>query len=238
LRISTERAGITNGMQILELGCGCGAWTLWIAKNYPDSQITGVSNSHSQREYILSRARAAGLNNIDIVTADMNEFETQSKFDRVISIEMFEHMRNHAALMRNIASWLKEDGAFFMHIFCHRDTPYFFIPEDESDWMSRYFFTGGMMPADALPLYFQNHLQLVNKWRWSGVHYAKTADAWLQNMDANREEIHKLFSATYGIEHINTWWMRWRIFFMSCAELFGFADGQEWWVSHYLFKKT
>ncbi len=238
LRISSERAGLSEGMHILELGCGWGAWTLWIAQHYPGSHITGVSNSRSQRDYIISQASARGLGNVEIITADMNAFDTERQFDRVISIEMFEHMRNHEHLMSRIASWLKADGAFFMHVFCHRDTPYFFMEESESDWMSKYFFTGGMMPSDALPLYFQNHLHLLNKWRWSGLHYEKTANAWLQNMDGRKDEIHSIFSDTYGADHVDRWWIRWRIFFMSCAELFGFADGQQWWVGHYLFKKA
>ncbi len=238
LRISSARAELEDGMQILELGCGWGAWTLWLARHYPAAHITAVSNSHSQRAYILQAARKEGLNNIAIITADMNTFDIDKQFDRVISIEMFEHIRNHELLMQRIAGWLKDTGKFFMHIFCHKSTPYYFIARYSSDWMSQYFFTGGMMPADELPLRFQQAMLLDKKWRWDGRHYKKTATAWLANMDANKGRVLDLFTATYGAEHAMQWWVRWRVFFIACAQLFGYENGQQWWVSHYLFTKA
>ena len=237
LRITAERAGIENGMRILDLGCGWGSFSLMVARRYPASHITAVSNSHSQKQYILDQARQSGLDNIAVVTADMNTFDTDLRFDRIVSIEMFEHIRNHAEALRRIAGWLREDGRFFMHIFCHRGAPYYFTAKSEADWMSRYFFSGGMMPADDLPLRFQRDLSLLDKWRWDGTHYAKTAAAWLRNMDADKDNILRLFSEVYGREQARKWWHRWRIFFLSCAVLFGYHNGQQWWVSHYLFAK-
>ena len=236
LKTYAERAHLHNGQEILELGCGWGSLTLWMARHFPDSKITAVSNSHSQRKFILDRARHLFLSNIEVITCDMNEFEIENKFDRVVSIEMFEHMRNWQVLFQKVSRWLKPDGKFFMHIFTHRDAPYEFAVRDESDWMSRFFFSGGMMPSDDLPLYFQDHLKLTGQWRWDGTHYQKTAEAWLANMDRHKELIWPTLEATYGRDEVQKWWMRWRIFFMACAELFGYDNGQQWWVSHYLFE--
>ncbi len=237
LRITCERAELADDMDILELGCGWGSLTLWMAEKYPNSRITGVSNSTSQREYILAAAAERGLNNVSVLTRDMNDFRTEHRFDRIVSVEMFEHMRNYKLLFSRIHDWLREDGRFFMHIFCHRSTPYEFVDRGPGDWMSRHFFSGGIMPSDSLPLHFQKHLQLVDHWRWDGRHYERTANAWLDNMDAHREQIMPLLVSTYGEADASRWWTRWRIFFMSCAELFGFRDGQEWWVGHYLFRR-
>ncbi|MGB5592041.1 MAG: cyclopropane-fatty-acyl-phospholipid synthase family protein [Gammaproteobacteria bacterium] len=237
LRITCERAGLADDMDILELGCGWGSLTLWMAEQYPNSRITGVSNSNGQREYILAAAAERGLSNVSILTRDMNDFRTERRFDRIVSLEMFEHMRNYQQLFAGINDWLRDDGQFFMHIFCHRSTPYEFVDRGPGDWMSRHFFSGGIMPSDSLPLHFQKHLRLVNRWRWDGRHYEKTANAWLENMDAGREQIMPILAATYGEAEATRWWMRWRIFFMACAELFGYRDGQEWWVGHYLFRR-
>jgi len=237
LRSTCEHAELENGQQILELGCGWGSLTLWMATHYPNSQITGVSNSQSQRFYILQEARNRGLQNIEIITADMNDFSIDRRFDRVVSVEMFEHMRNYRILFSRICNWLTDEGKFFMHIFCHRSTAYEFLDNGPSDWMSRHFFSGGIMPSDSLPLHFQDDLILQNQWRWDGTHYEKTANAWLANMDKQREQIMPILKETYGEENRIRWWMRWHIFFMACAELFGYNQGQEWWVSHYLFKK-
>jgi cyclopropane-fatty-acyl-phospholipid synthase len=237
LRITCERAGLENGMDILELGCGWGSLTLCMARTFPDSRITAVSNSGSQRDCIIRMARQQNLHNVEVITCDMNEFSTRGKFDRIVSVEMFEHMRNYRALLERVSDWLKPGGRFFMHIFCHRDAPYAFEERDETDWMSRHFFSGGMMPSDDLPLHFQDHLQIVRQWRWDGRHYEKTANAWLQNMDRMKPVLFPLFQKTYGQDSAGQWWMRWRMFFMACAELFGYADGQQWWVSHYLFEK-
>jgi cyclopropane-fatty-acyl-phospholipid synthase len=237
LRITCERAGIEDGMRILELGCGWGSLTLWMAEHYPASQITAVSNSRSQRAHILAEAERRGLSNLRVITSDMNDFVLADRFERVVSLEMFEHMRNYRKLFRRIHDWLVPGGRFFMHIFCHRSSPYEFVDRGPSDWMSRHFFSGGIMPSDDLPLHFQDDLRLQNRWRWNGKHYEKTLNAWLARMDSRREFVMPILEEVYGRDAATTWWMRWRIFFMACAELFGFNDGQEWWVSHYLFER-
>jgi len=231
-------ADLVDGQEILELGCGWGSLTLWMAKHYPNSQITAVSNSNSQREHIENNARALGLENISIITCDMNNFDIDhNRFDRVVSVEMFEHMRNWPELYKRVSNWLKPGGKFFKHIFVHRTASYAFEDNGPSDWMSRYFFSGGMMPSDDLPLTFQNHLKIVQRWRWDGTHYEKTANAWLERMDMHQAELTPVFNDIYGEENTKKWWSRWRIFFMACAELFGYENGQQWWVSHYLFEK-
>jgi len=237
LRAVCNRAGLHDSMDVLELGCGWGSLSLWMAESYPNSRITAVSNSSSQRAFITDTAAQRGLRNLEVITRDMNDFDTERRYDRVVSVEMFEHMRNHALLFERIAGWLKPGGAFFMHIFCHRDVPYLFEARDASDWMSRHFFSGGMMPSDDLPLHFQDHLRLAAHWRWDGRHYEKTANAWLACMDAKRDAIWPILQRVYGDDRAQQWWMRWRMFFMACAELFGYEQGQQWWVSHYLFTR-
>jgi cyclopropane-fatty-acyl-phospholipid synthase len=232
-----QHASLADHQKILELGCGWGSLTLWMAERYPNSQITAVSNSHSQRDFILQRAAERNLHNVNVITADMNEFDTDQKYDRIVSVEMFEHMRNYAALFERVANWLKPDGLFFMHIFVHRSVPYAFEDKSDNDWMSRYFFSGGIMPSDDLPLLFQNHLILKHRWRWDGSHYEKTANAWLANMDRDQDGVQRILASIYGERDVQQWWMRWRMFFMACAELFGYDNGQQWWVSHYLFEK-
>jgi len=238
LKQTCEHACLEDGQDVLELGCGWGSLSLWMAAHYPNSHITAVSNSHSQREHIETLARENGLQNLQVITCDMNAFvNTDKQFDRVVSVEMFEHMRNWSELYRRVAGWLKPGGLFFKHIFVHRSVPYLFEDNGPSDWMSRYFFSGGMMPSDDLPLIFQDDLKFVRRWRWNGAHYEKTANAWLNNMDQQRDEIMPLFESVYGKDAAQTWWVRWRLFFMACAELFGYDNGQHWWVSHYLFEK-
>lgn len=237
LSMTSERAELKNGMQILELGCGWGSLTLWMGKQYPDAKITAVSNSRTQKEFIDATAKARGISNIEIITADMNVFETEKQFDRVVSVEMFEHMRNHGKLLKKVSSWLKADGKLFVHIFTHRDYLYFFESKNASDWMSRYFFTGGMMPSDHYLYYWNEDLRVKKHWRVSGVHYAKTSEAWLSNMDSNKTKIFPLFEATYGKENAKKWWVYWRVFYMACAELWGYENGEEWFVSHYLLEK-
>jgi cyclopropane-fatty-acyl-phospholipid synthase len=237
LHITGERAGLADGMDILELGCGWGSLTLWMARHFPGSRIVAVSNSAPQRRFIEAQAEREGLSNVEVITCDMNRFDTPARFDRVVSVEMFEHMRNYRLLMQRIAGWLNPGGRLFLHIFCHRAVPYAFLDQGPGDWMSRYFFSGGMMPSDDLPLHFQQHLRLLEHWRWSGRHYRDTANAWLANMDRRREELWPVLESVYGAPFTRQWWMRWRMFFMACAELFGYDDGRQWWVSHYLFEK-
>jgi cyclopropane-fatty-acyl-phospholipid synthase len=236
LKLTCERAGLIDGQQVLELGCGWGSLTLWMAAQYPGSRITALSNSHSQRAYIETQARERGLANVEVVTRDFNQFDTERRFDRVVSVEMFEHLRNWPLAFENVARWLVPGGRFFMHVFAHKGAPYAFVERDASDWMSRHFFSGGMMPSDDLALHCQDHLRLCRQWRWAGTHYQRTAEAWLRNMDDDRPALWPLFEATYGRDAA-VWWVRWRLFFMSCAELFGFEGGQRWWVSHYLFER-
>jgi cyclopropane-fatty-acyl-phospholipid synthase len=237
LTATCQRARLTDGQSILELGCGWGSLTLWIAAHYPSSRIVGISNSNSQREWILTEAARRGLANLEIRTADMNGFDIEQRFDRIVSVEMFEHMRNWGVLFARVNGWLKPGGCFFMHVFCHRSTPYAFVDSGPSDWMTRHFFGGGMMPSDDLALRFQNDLRFLHRWRWNGRHYQATANAWLANLDDNRAAALEVLGATYGSTEAARWLQRWRIFFMACAELFGYHDGQEWWVSHYLFER-
>lgn len=237
LAITCERAGLADGQNILELGCGWGSLSLWMAEHYPGSRITAVSNSNSQREFIEARARERGLSNLNVVTSDMNDFSPQDKFDRVVSIEMFEHMRNYQLLLQRVADWLVPGGRLFIHIFCHARTPYLFDSEGASNWMGRYFFSGGTMPSDELFAHFQRDLQLLRRWRWNGRHYERTCNTWLARQDAARKDLAPILEATYGKQNAARWFIRWRLFFMSCAELFGYRHGNEWWVSHYLFEK-
>jgi cyclopropane-fatty-acyl-phospholipid synthase len=237
LAATCEHAELRDGQTILELGCGWGSLTLWMAQRYPNSRVTAVSNSHSQRTWIVDAAEQRGLRNIEVITADMNRLFMERQFDRVVSVEMFEHMRNWRVLFARVHDWLQPGGRFFMHVFCHRSTPYAFVDQGAVDWMSRNFFSGGMMPSDELALRFQDSLRFLQRWRWDGEHYERTANAWLANLDARRAQALPVLAATYGETNAVQWLQRWRIFFMACAELFGYRDGQEWWVSHYLFER-
>jgi cyclopropane-fatty-acyl-phospholipid synthase len=238
LALYGERAQLADGQNILELGCGWGSLSLWMAEKFPRSQITGVSNSRTQKEYIDAEARKRGLANLTIITCDINTFDTApTQFDRVVSVEMFEHLKNYRKLFELIAGWLKPCGLLFVHIFTHKNLSYHFVARDASDWMSRHFFTGGQMPADDLLPRFQDHLRLDDHWIVDGTHYQRTAEHWLQNMDRHRAEIMPLFAQTYGPENATKWWAYWRVFYMACAELWGYRQGTEWLVSHYLFQK-
>ena len=238
LRITCENAQIENGMDVLELGCGWGALSLWMAQQYPECQITAVSNSHSQREYIQAQASERGLANLTVVTADMNEFASGETFDRIVSVEMFEHMRNHRRLMNRIANWLAPDGKLFVHVFCHQDTPYTFRSDGDQNWMGRHFFSGGMMPSEDLLESCGSNLSLSEKWRWGGKHYAKTCRAWLANQDRDKQHLLKVLASDAGGESAMIWHNRWRLFFLACQELFAFDDGKQWFVSHSLFQKS
>ena len=237
LEVTAEHAELADGQSILELGCGWGSLSLWMAERYPNSRILGVSNSNSQRESILAEAAARGLGNLAIVTCDMNHFQPDSQFDRIVSVEMFEHMRNWPKLMQRVADWLKPDGRFFLHVFTHEGAPYFFEVADASDWMSQYFFSGGMMPSRDLAPRIPAPLQLEAEWTWPGTHYEATANAWLDNLDRHKNTVLPLLKATYGDQDASRWFHRWRLFFMACAELFGYQEGKEWPIGHYRFKK-
>lgn len=238
LELTVQRAGIQDGMQVLDLGCGWGSLSLWIAEHYPNASVTAVSNSTSQRDFILKLASERSIGNIDVVVCDMNDFSIDKRFDRVLSIEMFEHMRNYGELFRRINEWLLPDGQFFMHVFCHKSTPYEYVDKGPADWMSRHFFSGGIMPSADLPLRFADNLSIVNRWHWNGQHYAKTCNAWLDKMDSNENTIMPILVDCYGEDKASLWWQRWRIFFMACAELFDYDEGCEWFVGHYLFRKA
>jgi cyclopropane-fatty-acyl-phospholipid synthase len=237
LRLTCERAEIEDGMEILDLGCGWGAFALWAAEHYPRSRIVAASNSAQQGRYIGVRCAQVGLANVEVVTADANHLSLPQRFDRVVSVEMFEHMRNYELLLNRIAGWLRANGQLFVHIFCHREHAYLYEAEGASDWMARWFFTGGIMPSlDLLP-HFQKDLRLAERWFIDGTHYARTCKAWLRNLDAHADQIHDLFRRVYGPDHASRWVTRWRIFFLACAEVFACRNGQEWGMGHYRFRK-
>ena len=237
LELYGQRAGLADGQNILELGCGWGSLTLWMAERYPQARITAVSNSHSQRQHIMAQCQARGLDNVEVLTRDVNLLELPSaQFDRCVSVEMFEHVRNYERLLARIAQWLKPDGALFVHIFAHRTLMYPFETDGGDNWMGRHFFTGGLMPAAETLLHFQHDLQLQQRWLLDGTHYQRTADHWLANQDAHRGEVMAILREAYGAA-APLWFQRWRMFWMACAELFGYDHGREWMVAHYRFAK-
>ena len=238
LELTCQRAELKNGQHVLELGCGWGSLSLFMAQKFPLSNFTVVSNSRTQKMYIDEEAKKNKLENLTVITVNINDFRLNQTFDRVVSVEMFEHMRNYQKLMRLVSDHLKPDGKLFVHIFTHKRYAYKFEVIDESDWMSKYFFTGGIMPSNNLLLYFNEDLSMQTQWLVSGTHYQKTSEAWLQNMDKHQQEIMPLFEETYGKDNALKWWVYWRIFYMACAELWGYKNGNEWMVSHYLFEKT
>jgi cyclopropane-fatty-acyl-phospholipid synthase len=232
LRQTVEHADLADGQSILELGCGWGSLSLWMARQFPHSPVVAVSNSNSQREYIESEAARRGLKNLRVITSDMNGFDPHQKFDRIVSVEMFEHMMNWRALLTRVRSWLAPDGRFFMHIFTHRAGAYLFDRSNREDWIAQHFFTGGVMPSHHLVRQYADLFEVEKEWRWSGVHYQRTALDWLNRFDAQRDEIEDVLRPVYGSD-TGLWMRRWRWFFLATAGLFGYADGSEWGISHY-----
>lgn len=238
LDISIERAEITDGMRILELGCGWGSLSLELARRFPNSAVTVVSNSATQKQFIDTQAYKRGFTNLTVLTRDLGKEENYNfgdeKFDRVMSIEMMEHLRNYEKFFSLVSRAMKPDAKFFVHVFTHKTTPYFFETEGEDNWMGKYFFSGGQMPARDLFDQFDKHMKVSKKWDWNGTHYQKTLEAWLQKMDQNEGQVRILFKQAYGAENVELWVNRWRVFYMACSELFGFNGGKEWAVTHYL----
>ena len=234
LGLTAERAGVADGQRILDLGCGWGSFSLWAAERYPAARLVAVSNSRDQGAFIRAEAARRGLANLQVVTADVNDFVPDGTFDRVVSIEMFEHLKNYDEILGRIAGWLAPRGRLFVHIFCHRDLAYHYESEGPDDWMARHFFTGGTMPAWDLLEEFPGHLKVLRKWWVPGTHYRDTCEAWLQRMDARRDEVAAVLAEAYGPDQVTRWRVRWRVFFMACAELFAYGGGKEWFVGHYL----
>ena len=237
LALTCERAQLEDGMEVLDLGCGWGSLSLWFGEHFPNCRVLAVSNSRTQREHIENQCRARGLDNVSVLTADVAEFETDLRFDRVLSVEMFEHMKNYEQLMTKIASWLKPSGKLFVHIFSHREFAYEFDASDPNDWMAQNFFTGGTMPSDDLLLHFQRDLRLIEHWCLDGTHYTRTLRAWLNKLDGNKAEVRRIMRETYGTRDWKRWYVYWRLFFLVCAEVWNLGRGREYLVSHYLFER-
>jgi cyclopropane-fatty-acyl-phospholipid synthase len=235
LRQSVDHADLADGQSILELGCGWGSLSLWMARQFPNSKVVAVSNSHSQRMHVQGEGAARGLTNLSVVTADMNSFNPGQQFDRIVSVEMFEHMMNWRELLARVRSWLAPQGRLFMHIFTHRAGTYLFDRNDKADWIAQHFFTGGVMPSHLLIRQYADLFEVEKEWRWSGEHYQRTAMDWLANFDAHRSEIETILRGVYGADTA-LWMRRWRWFFLATSGLFGFSGGSEWGVSHYRMK--
>ena len=244
MELYLERGEFKDGQEVLELGCGWGSLSIFLAEKYPNSRITAVSNSKTQKEFIDGRARDRNIANLQVITQDLNVFKPplgKNSYDRIVSIECFEHMKNYEVLFGRCEQWLKSGGEakMFLHVFAHKTYPFHFIAKDESDWMSRYFFSGGTMPSERMFAYFTtNKLHLKTQWRVNGKHYSKTCEDWLRKYDANRKAVEPIIGKTYGKEQTMKWYVYWRLFFLSCSELFSYSDGNEWFVSHYLFQKS
>jgi cyclopropane-fatty-acyl-phospholipid synthase len=228
LERTCDRAQLCDGQDILELGCGWGSLTLYMAEAFPNSRITAVSNSAPQRRFIEARAPK----NVRVITADMNDLSLAQSFDRVVSVEMFEHMRNYRELLRRVHGWLRPDGRLFVHIFCHKKYAYPYDSEGSDNWMGRYFFTGGIMPSFDFFSHFEEDFAVEVDWQLDGTHYARTARAWRENIERQRDEVIAVFRGSYGGD-AERWFQRWRLFFLACEELFGFREGSEWIVGHY-----
>jgi cyclopropane-fatty-acyl-phospholipid synthase len=237
LEETCRNAGLADGQHILELGCGWGSLSLWMAEHFPSSDILAVSNSAGQRAYIESQAASRNLPNLRVVTADMNAFHPDRRFDRVVSVEMFEHMSNWPELLARVHSWLSPEGVLFVHVFTHCRAPYRFDHTDPADWIAQHFFTGGVMPSHTLIGQCSPLLEVEESWRWNGINYQRTAEAWLRNLDANRDAVRALLHDVYG-DAAPIWFRRWRLFFLSTAGLFGYRQGEEWAVSQYRLRRA
>ncbi|EXB48301.1 (S)-coclaurine N-methyltransferase [Morus notabilis] len=237
LELYCERSGLRDGHTVLDVGCGWGSLSLYVAKKYRNCKVTGICNSKTQKAHIEERCRELQLQNVKIIVADISTFEMEGSYDRIFSIEMFEHMKNYRDLLKKISGWMEEDGLLFVHYFCHKAFAYHFEDVNEDDWITRYFFTGGTMPSANLLLYFQDDVSIVNHWLVSGNHYAQTSEEWLKRMDKNKALIKPIMESTYGKESAVKWTVYWRTFFIAVAELFGYNNGEEWMVALFLFKK-
>ncbi|OMO86506.1 Mycolic acid cyclopropane synthase [Corchorus olitorius] len=237
LELYCERSQLKDGHTVLDVGCGWGSLSLYIARKFPNCKVTGICNSTTQKAFIDEQCRDHQLQNVEIIVADISTFEMEGSYDRIYSIEMFEHMKNYQALLKKISNWMKQDGLLFVHYFCHKAFAYHFEDINEDDWITRYFFEGGTMPSANLLLYFQDDVSIVNHWLVNGKHYSKTSEEWLKRMDKNSASIKPIMESTYGKDQAVKWTVYWRTFFIAVAELFGYNDGDEWMVSHYLFKK-
>ena len=237
LRLTCKRAEVADGQKVLDLGCGWGSAALYMAREYPGAEITAVSNSGAQIEFIKRESARLGYKNLDAIKADINELELTAKFDRVVTVEMFEHMRNYQALLEKVSGFIIPEGKLFIHIFSHHTYPFLYQDRGAGDWMARHFFAGGTMPSQDLLHHFLDNFSLQEQWAVSGLHYRYTLEAWLQKMDRHKERIYPLFIETYGEAQAEKWWNYWRLFFLSCAEFFGFRNGNEWFISHYLLAK-
>lgn len=237
LELYCERAQLKDGQSVLDVGCGWGSLSLYIAQNYPNCSITGICNSVTQQAYIQNQCRELKLDNVNIIVADISTFEMEASYDRIFSIEMFEHMKNYRDLLKKISKWMEEKGLLFVHHFCHKTLAYHFEDVDDDDWITRYFFEGGTMPSANLLLYFQEDVSVVNHWLVDGKHYAETSEKWLERMDKSMGCIKPIMESTYGKDSAAKWGVYWRTFFIAVAELFAYNNGQEWMVTHLLFKK-
>lgn len=237
LEIYCERVQLEDGQSILDVGCGWGSLSLYIANKYKNCSITGICNSTTQKAFIEEQCRELQLSNLEIIVADISKFDMEASYDRILSIEMFEHMKNYKALLKKISQWMKPDGLFFVHHFCHKTFAYHFEDVNEDDWITRYFFSGGTMPSANLLLYFQDDVSVVNHWLVNGMHYSRTSEEWLLRMDKNWNAVRSIMESTYGKDSATKWTAYWRTFFISVAELFAYNNGEEWMVAHFLFKK-
>lgn len=237
LELYCERSKLEDGHTVLDVGCGWGSLSLYIAQKYSNCKVTGICNSKTQKQFIEEQCRVLELQNVEIIVADISTFEMEASYDRIYSIEMFEHMKNYQNLLKKISKWMKEDTLLFVHHFCHKTFAYHFEDTNDDDWITKYFFTGGTMPSANLLLYFQDDVSVVDHWLVNGKHYARTSEEWLKRMDNNLASIKSIMESTYGKDQAVKWTVYWRTFFISVAELFGYNNGEEWMVTHFLFRK-